>query len=143
MDGAEEDAGAIRQLILEHFEGMRWDNETPPDWDRFRADFMPCAQLFPAARPAAAKCVEDFIERMEGVAANSLQTFEEHTRKVSVHCFGNVAMAMGMSWMLENGTEENRDISVYLLVKSEGRWQIVAHAWHPMAPGDELPDALK
>ena len=52
-------------------------------------------------------------------------------------------MAMGMSWMLENGTEENRDISVYLLVKSDGRWQIVAHAWHPMAPGDELPDALR
>lgn len=60
-----------------------------------------------------------------------------------MQCFGNVAMAMGMSWMLENGTEENRDISVYLLVKSDGRWQIVAHAWHPMAPGDELPDALR
>ena len=31
MDGAEDDAGAIRQLILEHFDGMRWDSETPPD----------------------------------------------------------------------------------------------------------------
>lgn len=136
------DHEAIRKLILEHFEGMRWDAETRPDWDRFRADFVEDAQLFPAARPARSKSVDAFIERMEAVAAGSLHSFDEHTRKVVVQRFGNIAVAMGLSWMLENGEQENRDVSAYHLVKSDDRWQIAAHAWHPLAAGEDPPEML-
>jgi hypothetical protein len=35
-----DDEAAIRTLIGEHFEAMRWDASSEPDWDRFKEDFL-------------------------------------------------------------------------------------------------------
>jgi hypothetical protein len=51
--------------------------------------------------------------------------------------FGNVAVVLAASEMVENGAEVNHDVSGYLLVKSEGKWRIAAHAWD--GANDEKP----
>lgn len=140
---AAEDESAIRALIKDHFEGMCWTRETKPDWDRFSADFHADARLYPAARPAEARTLPAFVERMNGVAENVLHTFEEHTLGMKVMGFGTIAVVLAASEMLENQEETNHDISGYLLVKSEGRWQIAAHAWDKVTPEKPLPDDLK
>ena len=138
-----DDESAIRALIAEHFEAMRWETGTDPDWDRFRKDFLPDAQLFGAARPVQMRTVEGFIERMETVARKNLRTFEEHTRGMKILRFGNVAVVLAMSEMLENGEEENQDVSCYLLVKSDGRWLIAAHAWDQASDDKPIPEDLR
>ena len=35
-----DDGSAIRTLIGEHFEAMRWADDSESDWDRFRQDFL-------------------------------------------------------------------------------------------------------
>ena len=137
------DEEAIRGLIKDHFEGMRWTRETKPDWNRFKADFHSDATLFPAARPAEARTLAAFIERMNGVVENVLHTFEEHTLGMKILGFGNVAVVLAASEMLENEEETNHDISGYLLVKSDGRWQIVSHAWDKVTDENPLPDELR
>lgn len=139
MDDEEE----IRSLIGEHFEAMRWKPGTDPDWDRFRQDFLPDAQLFGAARPVETRTVDGFIERMEAVARKNLRTFEEHTRGIKILRFGNVALVLAMSELLENGSDSNHDISGYLLVKSEGRWLIAAHAWDQAGDDKPVPEELR
>lgn len=139
MDDEEE----IRSLIAEHFEAMRWKPGTDPDWSRFRQDFIPDAQLFGAARPVQARSVDGFIERMESVARKNLHTFEEHTRGMKVLRFGNVAVVLAMSELLENGSDPNHDISGYLLVKSGGRWLIAAHAWDQAGDKNPVPEELR
>jgi hypothetical protein len=136
------DEEEIRALIGNHFEAMRWDPGSDPDWDRFRDDFLPSAVLFGAARPVQARTVEGFIERMETVARKNLHTFEEHTHGMKILRFGNVAVVLAMSEMLENGSEVNHDLSGYLLVKSEGRWSIAAHAWDQASDEKPVPDDL-
>ena len=137
-----DDESAIAALIGAHFEGLRWTPDTRPDWETFSADFLPGAQLFPAARPARAKTVDEFIERMNGVARDALHTFEEHTLGMKALVFGNVAVVLAASEMLENETEVNHDVSGYLLVKSEGKWRIAAHAWDKATGERPVPDAL-
>ncbi len=122
---------------------MKWTRETKPDWDAFSADFLPDARLFPAARPAQAKTLDEFIERMNGVASGALHTFEEHTLGMKVLMFGNVAVVLAASEMLENETEVNHDVSGYLLVKSEGKWSIAAHAWDKATEQMPVPDELR
>ena len=39
--------------------------------------------------------------------------------------------------------EKNYDISGYLLVKSEGRWSIAAHAWDHADNEKHVPDQLR
>ena len=121
---------------------MRWQPGSNPDWERFRQDFLPEAQLFGAARPVQPRTVEGFIERMETVARKNLHTFEEHTRDMKILRFGNVAVALALSEMLENGEEENQDISGYLLVKSDGKWRIAAHAWDQATEENPAPKDL-
>jgi hypothetical protein len=131
------DEEEIRALISEHFEPMHWDTENKPNWQSFREDFHPGALLCGAARPAHLRTLDGFIERMDTVARKNLQSFEEHTKSMKVLHFGNVAVILALSEMLENGTEVNHDISGFLLVKSDGRWSIAAHAWDQA--GDEKP----
>ena len=138
-----EDEEAIRTLIAEHFEAMRWEPGTDPDWDRFQEDFLPNARLFGAARPVQARTVDSFIERMETVARKNLHTFEEHTQGMKILRFGNVAVVLAMSEMLENGEDKNYDISGYLLVKSEGKWSIASHAWDQASPENPVPEDLR
>jgi hypothetical protein len=73
--------------------------------------------------------VDQFIDRMETVARKNLATFEEHTKRMRIMRFGNIAVVLGVSELLEDGTDVNHDVSGYVLVKSEGRWSIAAHAW--------------
>jgi hypothetical protein len=133
---------AIRRLIYEHFEAMAWGPGSDPDWQRFREDFVSDALLFGAARPVQARTVDGFIERMETVARKNLDTFEEHTRGMKTLRFGNVAVVLARSELLENGSEVNHDISGYLLVKSDGRWSIAAHAWDQAGSEKPIPDYL-
>lgn len=138
-----DDEEAIRKLIGEHFEAMKWEPGTDPDWNRFKDDFLPEALLFGAARPVQARTVNSFVERMESVARTNLQTFEEHTQGMKILRFGNIAAVLALSEMLENGSEVNHDISGYLLIKSEGRWVIAAHAWDQASDAKPVPDDLR
>ncbi|MGW8182015.1 MAG: nuclear transport factor 2 family protein [bacterium] len=138
-----DDEEAVRSLILHHFRGMKWDSETKPDWDDFTSDFHPAAILVPAARPASPKSVEQFVDRMNGVAEAILDSFEEWTLGMRVLRFGNVAVVLAASEMLENQEETNYDISGYLLIKDAGRWQILAHAWDKASDDAPVPEELR
>ena len=138
-----DDESAIRTLIGAHFDGLKWTPETQPDWESFSADFLPDARLFPATRPVQVKTVAEFIERMNGVAQGSLHTFEEHTLGMKVMVFGNVAVVLAASEMLENEMEVNHDVSGYLLIKSEGKWSITAHAWDKASETMPVPEDLR
>ena len=126
-----EDEAEIKLLIKNHFEGMRWTRDIRPDWGRF------------SARPVQLRTVKAFIERMNGVAAATLHTFEEHTLGMQIAAFGNIAVVLAASDMLENDTETNHDISAYLLVKNEGKWLIAAHAWDKATAERTVPDYLR
>ncbi len=137
------DEDAIRGLIGAHFEGLKWTPTTQPDWATFAADFLPDASLFPAARPVQVRTLDAFIDRMNGVAQGSLRSFEERTLGMLVLVFGNVAVVLAASEMLENETEVNHDVSDYLLVKDEGEWRIAAHAWDQASEQKPVPEHLR
>ena len=79
---------------------------------------------------------------MDGVAQGALRSFEEKTLGMRVLVFGNVAVVLAASEMLENGTEVNHDVSGYLLLKDEGRWRIAAHAWDKASDQRPVPEHL-
>ncbi len=137
------DEKAIRALIGAHFQGLKWTPTTQADWPTFAADFLPDASLFPAARPARAKTLDEFIERMNGVAQGSLRSFEERTLGMQVLDFGNVAVVLAASELIENGTEVNHDVHGYLLVKDESEWRIAAHAWDQANEQMPIPEHLR
>jgi hypothetical protein len=137
------DETQIRALISAHFDALKWSPGSNPDWKTFSTDFLSMAQLFPAARPVQAKSLSEFIERMNRVAQGSLQDFEERTLGMTVQRFGNVAVVMAASELLENREEVNHDVSGYLLVKSEGRWRIAAHAWDKVSEDNTVPEQLR
>lgn len=138
-----DDLQAIRSLIGAHFRGLRWTPTTRADWTTFSADFLPDASLFPAARPARRQTLDAFITRMNGVAQGALRSFEETTLGMQILRFGNVAVVLSASEMVENGTEVNHDVSGYLLVKSEGKWRIAAQAWDHASDQMPVPEALR
>jgi hypothetical protein len=139
-----EDLRAIKELIGAHFDALRWSPGTPIDWRTFTDDFLPDASLFPAARPVVRRTLEEFMKRMDGVAqGGSLNTFEEKTLGMQVLHFGNIAVVLAASEMLENGTEVNHDVSGYLLVKNEGKWRIAAHAWDKATSEKPVPEPLQ
>lgn len=141
-DGSD-DEQAIRALIGNHFEGMKWTPDTKPDWPRFSDDFLPDAVLVSAARPAKAKMLQAFLDRMDSVAQGGLRSFEEHTLGMQCLMFGNVAVVLAASKMLENNADVNHDVSGYLLVKTEGQWRIAAHAWDKATEERPVPDHLR
>ncbi len=138
-----DDEKAIRALIGAHFQGLKWTPTSRADWAKFAADFLPDASLFPAARPARAKTPDAFIERMKGVAQGSLRCFEERTLGNQVLVFGNVAVVLAASELVENATEVNHDVHGYLLVKDEGEWRIAAHAWDHASEQMPVPEYLR
>ena len=137
------DAQAIQTLIGAHFQGLRWAPGSAPDWEAFASDFLPEALLVPAARPARRQTLEAFIARMNGVAQGTLHSFEESTLGMQISVFGNVAVVLAASRMLENDTEVNHDVSGYLLVKSDGAWRIAAHAWDHATEHNPVPESLR
>ena len=88
------------------------------------------------------RSLDDFIERMETVARTNLESFEEHTRGLKIMRFGNVAVVLAMSELLENGSEVNYDVSGYLLAKSDGKWSIIGHAWDQASEDNPVPGDL-
>ena len=143
MHNSDSDDSQIRELIGAHFDALKWSPGTNPDGKTFSTDFLPQAQLFPAARPVQARSLDEFIERMNRVAQGSLQDFEERTLGMTIQRFGNVAVVMAASEMLENREDVNHDVSGYLLVKSEGRWRIAAHAWDKVSENNPVPEQLR
>jgi hypothetical protein len=138
-----DDTRAIQALIGAHFQGLRWSESASADWDVFRSDFLPDASLFPAARPVRRQTLDAFVARMNEVARGALHSFEEKTLGMQVLRFGNVAVALAASRLLENGTDFNHDMSAYLLVKSEGAWRIAAHAWDHATEQNPMPENLR
>jgi hypothetical protein len=70
-------------------------------------------------------------------------SFEEKALGMQVLAFGNVAVVLAASEMLENGTDVNHDVSGYLLLKDEGRWRIAAHAWDKASEQRPVPEELR
>jgi hypothetical protein len=62
---------------------------------------------------------------------------------MQVLVFGNVAVVLAASEMLENGTEVNHDVSGYLLLKDDGKWRIAAHAWDKANEQRPVPEHLR
>jgi hypothetical protein len=138
-----DDLRATRNLIGAHFQGLRWTPTTRADWTTFAADFLPDASLFPAARPVRRQTLDAFITRMNDVAQGTLHSFEEKTLGMQILVFGNVAVGLGASELLENGTEVNHDVSGFLLVKDNGKWRIAAHAWDHASEEMPVPEHLR
>lgn len=134
----------IETLIGRHFDGLSWSEGKRPDWRLFSADFLPGASLFPAARPVQKRTLEQFIDRMEGVfSGGALRSFEEKTLGMRVLEFRNVAVVIASSEMIENGQDVNYDVSGFLLVRSEGKWLIAAHAWDHATEQLPVPGFLR
>jgi hypothetical protein len=137
------DLQAIKALIGAHFDALHWNTGTGPDWETFAADFLPDASLYGAARPVRRQTLEGFITRMNGLIGETLQSFEEKTIGMQVLVFGNVAVVLAASEMLENGTEVNHDVSGYLVLKDGGKWHIAAHAWDKATQQNPVPENLR
>lgn len=137
-----DDVAAIQAVIARQFESISWTADRSADWTAFSEDFLPDATLFPAARPVAPKSVEAFIDRMKGVAGNELQSLEETVLGTSIRVFGNVAIAMAVCGMSENGSESRRGVEAILLIRDQGRWRIAAQAWDMEASGKSVPADL-
>ncbi len=70
-------------------------------------------------------------------------TLNKTTLGMQILVFGNVAVVLAASRMLENDTEVNHDVSGYLLVKSDGTWRIAAHAWDHATEQNPVPENLR
>lgn len=133
-----DDVRDIKNLISGQFgSGLQWTPHKPADWATFANGLLPDASLFPAARPVRRQTVDAFIARMSALAQNKLSSFQETMLGADVLVFGNVAVALAASELVENDTEVNRDVTGFLLVKSEGKWRIAAQAWDHES--DEMP----
>jgi hypothetical protein len=141
-DDHRDDVQAIEAVIARQFASLSWTPGTSADWDGFAADFLPEASLYPAARPAKRQTVEGFIERMKGLEGTQLRSFEEAVLGTEIHVFGNVAVALAVCEMTENGTEVNRSVEMLLLIKNAGVWQIVSQAWDRESPSQPIPVRL-
>jgi ketosteroid isomerase-like protein len=137
-----DDIRAIEALIDRQFASVCWAPGRGADWQAFAGDFFPDAALYPSARPVKRQTVEGFVERMTGLAGSALRTFDERATGAKVHVFGNVAVAMGVCEVRENGGAPKRGVEALLLVKDEGRWRIVAQAWDMEATGKPIPAEL-
>lgn len=137
------DERAIEKLIERQFASLCWTGNRGGDWDAFAGDFFPGALLFPAARPAKQQSVRAFVERLSGLAGSKLREFHERKLGSDIRVYGNIAVAVTGCEITENGDEVTRGVEMLLLVKSDGKWHVVAQAWD-MEPGaGALPDDLE
>jgi hypothetical protein len=141
-DTYREDVQAIEAVIARQFASLSWTPGTPADWNGFAADFFPEASLYPAARPAKRQRVEAFIERMKGLEGANLRSFEEVVLGTEIHVFGNVAAALAVCEMTENGADVQRGVEMLLLIKNAGAWQIVSQAWDTESLSQPIPTRL-
>jgi ketosteroid isomerase-like protein len=141
-DTCDDDIHAIDALIARQFASLDWAPDRPSDWRAFGADFAEGATLWPSARPARARSVADFIERMQGLAGTTLTSFRDQVLGTHIRVFGNVAVALAASEHTENKIESARVVEAILLVKDAGRWRIVAQAWDNAGAGRPVPSDL-
>ena len=142
QEAQEADYEAIRQIVLRQFEALSWNDEQAPDWHGFAQDFLPGARLHPAARPLKPQQTGEFIARMQALAAGSLATLDEACEGIEILLYGNIAVAMSVCRLVENGAEASRNIEAMLLVKENGRWLIASQAWDSEQAGLPLPGQL-
>jgi ketosteroid isomerase-like protein len=141
-DESSADIRAIQALIARQFASLSWAPGEPANWEAFAADFHPDAALYPAARPAKRQTAEAFVERIKGLAATKLRSFKETVVGTEVHVFGNVAVALAACEIIENEAGVSRGVEALLLVKDEGRWQIVSQAWDTESDTKPIPAHL-
>lgn len=140
--GDDADRQAIEAAIARQFESLNWAPGAPANWAAFAADFHPDAALYPSARPAKLQTVAEFTARMEMLARTDLRSFAEQIVGSDIRIFGNVATAIVVCEMTENGTTINRNVEMMLLVKTGGAWQIVSQAWDAETPARPIPGSL-
>lgn len=136
------DLQAILDLIDRQFKSMSWSSGSFPDMAAFKADFLPEAKLYPAARPVCGRSLDEFSERMSELAGKTLISFHETMLGGKVLIFGNVAVAAVTCENRENESEINRNVEMLLLVKSGGDWKIAAQAWDRESETLPVPDEL-
>jgi hypothetical protein len=120
MDTQSDDVMAIKALIARQFGSLCWTASSPADWGGFARDFLDCATLFPAARPAASQSVPAFVQRMKGLAATTMQSSHEAALGAEVIVFGNIAIAAPAVEIVENNAQVSRSVEMMLLVKTGG-----------------------
>jgi hypothetical protein len=76
---------------------------------------------------------------MKGIAGKELQSLDEAVLGTNVTVFGNIAVAIAVCAMRENGTTENRTVEMLLLVKDQGSWRIAAQAWDRASETNPVP----
>jgi len=138
----EADHRAIRLLIARQFSSLSWNADRDPDWDGFSADFLPGAQLFPAARPVRPVSVHDFVTRMKTAAASTMPVFEETLQGVEIRLYGKVAVALAVCEQCEQDAPLERAVEALLLLKEDGIWRIAAQGWDKKGNVAPIPDAL-
>jgi hypothetical protein len=79
---------------------------------------------------------------MKGLATTKLRSFKEAPLGREIRVFGNVAIAVAACQMTENETQVTRGIEMMLLVKTDGRWQIVSQAWDTEGDSKAIPADL-
>lgn len=129
----------IKALIKRQFTSLSWPNGGTGNWQAFSNDFLDDAVLYPAARPVHPQSVSAFLTRMKGIAGKELQSLDEAVLGTNVTVFGNIAVAIAVCAMRENGTTENRTVEMLLLVKDQGSWRIAAQAWDRASETNPVP----
>lgn len=142
QSNTDDDVMAIRDLVQAQAQRLSWTATQTADWDGYKNGFMPFAAMIASARPARPQAVVEFLDRMKALSKGSLKNFEETALGGPVCVFGNVAVALIAGQTIENGSEVNRDVSGYLLIKEDGRWRIAAQAWDKEKPGSPIPPAM-
>jgi hypothetical protein len=134
------DEAAIRALIEAQFAALKWDQDSEADWPIFEAGFLAAAQLVPAARPARLQPVGAFVTRMRSLASKGVLTsFSERPLAIHITGFGAVAVALAGCEITENDVTITRDVSAFLLVRTEGAWRIAAQGWDAETTANPIP----
>src|SRR5688572_23127363 len=77
IDDRHDDIQLIEALITRQFASLNWTADRGANWPVFVSDFYLEASLYPSARPARRQTVQEFVERMQGLAATTLCSFAE------------------------------------------------------------------
>ncbi|MFN4140201.1 nuclear transport factor 2 family protein [Aestuariivirga sp.] len=140
---ADGDEQEILDILRQQYASLSWTPSKPGDWQRFLAVFLPDAVLFPSARPVRKQSTAEFVQRMTDLAKGSLATFDEKLLGTRILVFGNVAVAVAGSEVVENEATVSRGVEMALLVREAGSWKIAAQAWDNESRANRLPAYLE
>ena len=104
--------------------------------------FWAMHHFFPVPGPVNPSNVSTFVSRMKALSEGSLKTLDERCVGCNIHLHGNVAVAMAICELTENGAYASHNIEAMLLVKNEGRWVIAAQGWDSVTDKSGISDAL-